>query len=134
MARGREHAARLLTAASDKGTPTYGITAHKLLADAALAEDRLEDAVAPLETALELLRIHPCPLIAWRTFATLGRLRTRQGSQEQAWAAFGEAAEIVRSLAEAVPDETLRRTFLDSPAVREVMTGAGGGGGSRPTR
>ncbi len=133
VARGREHASRLLAAASDKGTPTYGITAHKLLADVALAEGRLQDAVAPLDTALGLLRVHPCPLIAWRTFATLGRLRTGQGSPEEARAAFGEAAAVVHGIAETVPDDALRRSFLDSPAVREVLAGARGDARPLPT-
>ena len=134
VARAGEHATRLLAAASDKGTPTYGITAHKLLADVALAEGRLQDAVAALDTALDLLRVHPCPLIAWRTFATLGRLRARQGSSEEARAAFGEAAAVVHGIAETVPDEALRRRFLDSPAVREVLSGARGELGPLPTR
>ncbi|HEY6546602.1 MAG TPA: AAA family ATPase, partial [Vicinamibacteria bacterium] len=36
----REHAQRLLVAAALRRTPTYGVAAHKLLADAALLEDR----------------------------------------------------------------------------------------------
>ena len=122
----REHATRLLAAASDKGTPTYGITAHKLLADVALAEGRMQDATASALTALDLLRVHPCPLIAWRTFATLGRLHRRQGSSEDARAAFGESAAIANAIAETVPEEALRHSFLASKAVREVMAGARG--------
>ena len=129
----REHASRLLAAASDKGTPTYGIAAHRLLAECALAEGRLEEALASVSTALDLLHAHPCPLIAWRTLATLGRLHGLQGSPQDARTAFGEGAEIALGIAETVPDETLRRLFLDSAAVRELVAGARGEGAPLPT-
>jgi tetratricopeptide (TPR) repeat protein len=122
----REHAQRLLRAASEKGTPTYGVMAHKLLADAALAEGRPKDAEASIETALDLLRVHPCPLIAWRTWASVGRLRVLTGDADGARAAWQEAARIVREIAASVDDEPLQRRFLLSPAVREILAGERG--------
>jgi tetratricopeptide (TPR) repeat protein len=120
----RAHAQALLVAASDKGTPTYGITAHKLLAEAALAEGRLDEAEVSVETALDLLRVHPCPLVGWRTLASAGRARERRGRASEARAAFAEAARTVRELAAGVDDEGLRERFLASPAVREVLQAA----------
>jgi tetratricopeptide (TPR) repeat protein len=120
----RAHAERLRDVAGERGTPTYGITANKLLADLALRQDRPEDAEAPLAAAVDLMRRRACPLIGWRTFATLGRVRKRLGSAEDARAAFGEAAAIVHRIAASVDDEPLRRRFLDSPAVRDVMENA----------
>lgn len=122
----REHAQRLLQAASEKGTPTYGVSAHKHLADAALAEGRPAEAEASLATALDLLRVHPCPLIAWRTWASVGRLRARTGDANGAHAAWLEAASIVREIAANVDDEPLQERFLLSPAVREIMAGERG--------
>ena len=124
LERARVHAVRLLDVSSEKGTPTYAIMAHKLLADLALREDRPQDAEAPLAAAVDLLRHRSCPLIGWRTYATLGRLRKGLGSAEDARAAFGEAAAIVDLLAASVDDEPLRRRFLDSPAVKDVMENA----------
>jgi tetratricopeptide (TPR) repeat protein len=119
-----EHATRLLHLASDKGAPTYGVTAHKLLAEAALLQGRLDDALASLDTALDVLRVHPCPLIAWRTLATLGRVQERRGARAEARAAFTEAASIVHRIAGSDDDPTLPQVFLKSPAVQEVLAGA----------
>ena len=119
----REHANRLLQAASDKGTPTYGITAHKLLADAALLEGRTDEALASLATAMDLLRVHACPLIAWRTLATLGRTHLRRGAPAEARGAFAEAAALVRRIAATDDEPTLPQRFLASPAVQEILRG-----------
>ena len=112
------------TSPARRARPPYEITAHKLLADLALRQDRPQDAEAPLAAAVDLMRRRPCPLVGWRTFATLGRVRKRLGSAEDARAAFGEAAAIVHRIAASVDDEPLRRRFLDSPAVKDVMENA----------
>jgi len=74
--------------------------------------------------ALEELRRYPVPLLEWRTHADLGRLRSKLGDPEAARKSFAQAAEIIKSCAENVTDENLRATFLNSPAVLAVMTGA----------
>jgi hypothetical protein len=120
----REHATRLLHAASEKGTPTYGVSAHRLLAEAALLEENPDEALASLDTAKDVLRVHPCPLIAWRTLASAGRAHLRRGAAAEARTAFAEAATIVKTIAKSDDDPGLPGRFLASPAVREILTGA----------
>jgi len=59
------------------------------------------------------------------TDAALGRLRLQAGDVVSAREAFAQAAAIAHTIAAHTSDESLRATFLDSSAVREVLDGAG---------
>ena len=62
---------------------------------------------------------------AMTTDAALGRLRLQAGDVVSAREAFAQAAAIAHTIAAHTSDESLRATFLDSSAVREVLDGAG---------
>jgi hypothetical protein len=74
--------------------------------------------------ALSELRQYPSPLAAWKTYAELGRLKSGLGDVTSSREAFDRAAEIVNSIEKGVIDEDLRKTFMTSAAVREVLYGA----------
>jgi predicted ATPase/predicted Ser/Thr protein kinase len=125
--RAEEHARRLLANAARYGVPKYIAVSHKLLGD--LAAARGENATAEEEflAAVAPLASHPTPLVAWKLYASLGRLYARAGRPAAAREAFAQSAVVLRSIAGSVTDEALRANFLNTPAVREVLQGAEGG-------
>jgi tetratricopeptide (TPR) repeat protein len=102
----------------------YVAVARRLLAEAAAARGDLPRAETELKTALDLLRKYPSPPAAWRIHAALGRLRSQMGQTQAAREAFAEAAAVIKMMADNVSDERLRKTFLNSSAVREAIDGA----------
>jgi tetratricopeptide (TPR) repeat protein len=118
------HAKRLLEEAASREVRKYVVTAYKLLAEAAMARGELADAEVKLAAALDQLCRYPAPLVAWKTYVVLGRLRRQMGDRESVRWAFTQAASIVGEIAANVRDEGLRATFLNSTAVREVLDGA----------
>jgi tetratricopeptide (TPR) repeat protein len=122
--RAEEHAQRLLEEAAPREVRKYIAVAHKLLAEAAMARGDLTDAEGKLAAALDLLHSYPAPLVAWKTYVVLGRLRRQRGDGEPARDAFAQAAAIVGEITANIRDEGLRATFLNSTAVREVLDGA----------
>jgi hypothetical protein len=61
----------------------------------------------------------------------LGRWRSRLGDSLAAREAFVQASAIVRTIAANVTDERLRATFLNSPAVCEVLDQSSAGASSQ---
>jgi len=96
---------------------------HKLLAEVAIERGDLANAEVELNGALDQLREYPALLVAWRTYATLGRLRSRLGDGQAAREAFAQALAIIRTIAGNVSDEALRTTFMNSASVRQVLEG-----------
>ncbi len=121
-----DEARRLLEAATRLEARTYVVTAHVLLAEVARARGEPGVSAVHLVGAIEQLQGVNAPLVAWKAHAALGRLHASQGDGEAAARAFADAAKIVRSLGDAAGG-TLRAVFLASPAVREVLSGAGDG-------
>jgi tetratricopeptide (TPR) repeat protein len=117
----KEHARRLLESASHYEARKYIAVAHKLLAEVAIARGDLTAGETQLNAALDQLREFPAPLVAWRIYATLGRLRLQMGESASAREAFAQAAKIIEQIAANVSDEKLRATFLNSALVREVL-------------
>ena len=124
LSQAQTFAERLLQAAQDYGAHKYIAEAHRLKARISIANGDSVNAEQEFALALEELRRYPVPLLEWRTHADLGRLKTKLGDQAAARKSFAQAAEIIKSCAEHVTDENLRATFLNSPAVQAVMTGA----------
>jgi tRNA A-37 threonylcarbamoyl transferase component Bud32/tetratricopeptide (TPR) repeat protein len=122
--RASEHAQRLLENATRHEVPKYIAVGHKLFAEVAVARGDLAQGEAELNAALDELRSYPAPLVAWKIYAALGRLRARLGDNQAAREAFAQAAIIVNQIAANVDDEALRATFLNSTPVREVVGGA----------
>lgn len=102
----------------------YVAVAHRLRARIAVAAGDAATADAEFAAALDELDRYPAPLVAWRTYADLGRLQSAQGDRTASRSAFAKAAEIVNACAANVTDDNLRETFLNSKAVCEVMSGA----------
>jgi serine/threonine protein kinase len=125
LAQAEEHAQKLLETATHYEARKYIAVAHKLLAEIATARGDLKTAAEELNDALAQLRTHPVPVVAWKTYAALGRLRAQSGDSEGAGEAFAEAARIIDEIAGRVRDEKSRLVFLDSPLVREAFEGAG---------
>ncbi len=119
-----EFAQRLLDTASQHEVHKYIAEAHRLKARIAIAANDPGVADAEFTAALDELQRYPAPLVAWRTYADLGRLQSKLGDISAAQSAFSQAAEIVNACAANVTDDNLRATFLNSKAVREVMSGA----------
>ena len=121
-----EITARLLETATKYEVHKYIAVAHKLMAQIAIAEGDKNKAEAEFETALGELGNHRVPVLAWRIYAELARLKTSDGDAVAAREAYSNAAEIVKHIASQVNDEPLRERFLSSAAVQEVVTGATG--------
>jgi tRNA A-37 threonylcarbamoyl transferase component Bud32/tetratricopeptide (TPR) repeat protein len=116
-----ELAAGLLANSTRHGPPKYVATAHQLLADVAAARGDLAAAERELTLALDALADHPAPLVLWKIYAAIGRVRRQRDDVGGSKAAFARAAEIVNALSSNVTDEELRSIFLTSPAVQEVL-------------
>jgi len=121
LERAEEFIDRLLETATHHDARKYIAVAHKLLAEVAIARGDSIQAETELNTALGVLRQYPVPVVTWKTYAMLGRLRLTLGANQAAREAFAQAAGILRQIADNVSDEKLRATFLNSTAVREVM-------------
>jgi DNA-binding winged helix-turn-helix (wHTH) protein/tetratricopeptide (TPR) repeat protein len=111
----------LLEKATQYGARKYVIAARTMLAKIAVAEGDLRTAEAQLNSAVAILHDFPAPLVAWKTWSMLGRVYTGLGQKDDARAAYGEAASVIRHIAGNVSDERLRGIFLGSPAVQEVL-------------
>jgi len=126
LSQARTYAQRLLEVATRYGARKYITVAHKLSAEIAMAEGDLPQAKAEINIAVDQLREHPAPLVAWKTYTTLGRINLQSGDHELARDAFAQAAAIIDSIAGHISDEGLRTTFLNSAPVCKVMAGASG--------
>jgi tetratricopeptide (TPR) repeat protein len=124
LQKAEEHANRLLEEAASREVRKYIALANKLLAEAAMARADLADAEVKLAAALDQLHRYPAPLVAWKTYMVLGRLRRQMGDGESAREAFAQAAAVIGEIAANVREDGLRDTFLNSTAVREALDGA----------
>jgi serine/threonine protein kinase/tetratricopeptide (TPR) repeat protein len=124
MERAGECALQLLEAATQYEAHKYIAVAHQVMAQVAIAKGELAEGERQFEAALSELRQYPAPLVTWKTYAEVGRLKSRQGDSHSAREAFVQAAEIVNAITANVTDEELRTTFVNSEAVREVLNGA----------
>jgi tetratricopeptide (TPR) repeat protein len=123
--RAEEHARRLLETASHHRARKYVAVAHRQLAEVAMARGDRRTAAEELDTALGYLRAHPVPIVAWKTYAAVGRLRTIEGNVVGAREAFSNAAALVDEIAVGIVEQRLRDTFLNSAPVQEVLAGSG---------
>ena len=119
-----DYADRLLEVANHYEAHKYVALGHKLRAEILMARDNLSEAELEINAALEQLRNYPAPLVEWKTYALLARLRSQSGELSAAREAYAQAAAIVNSIAANTNDEALRRTFLTSSAIEPVLRGA----------
>lgn len=125
LEKAEKYALRLLETARLHEARKYVAVAHKLLAEIAMARGALDLAETELKAALAELDAHPVPIVAWKAYEALGRLREKRGDLAGAREAFDEAASITDSIAASLTDEGSRQIFLNSSAIRNVLEGAG---------
>jgi serine/threonine protein kinase/tetratricopeptide (TPR) repeat protein len=121
LAKAREFAERLLEVATQYEVPKYIAVAHQLIARIAIASDDLQTAELEFNRALQELENHPVPVLAWKLYAEVARLKSKSGDAAAAAVANQKAQAVIADIAASVMDETLHATFLNSDAVREVM-------------
>jgi len=114
------YAQLLLKCSTDYGARKYIAIGHKLLAEVAIERDDFAEANAHLNTALDLLAAYPVPVVEWRIYSLLGRLRLQLGDR-LAGESYERACGIVESIAGNLEDEKLRASFLGSTAVQELF-------------
>jgi tetratricopeptide (TPR) repeat protein len=124
LERATKYNQNLLEATTKYRVGKYIAAAHLLASGIAVARGDPGAAERDLLEAIDVVRQFPAPLVGWKAWAALGRLRRGIGAHEGARSAFGEAATIVRNIASNVGDEAQRNKFLNSDAVREVFEGA----------
>ena len=83
LERAEEFARRLLETATHHEARKYIAVAHKLFGEIAIARGELARGEAQLSAALDELRQYPAPLVAWKTYAALGRVRLQLGDQRR---------------------------------------------------
>jgi hypothetical protein len=98
--------------------------AHKLAAEIAIARGDLVTGEAALNRALEELCRRPVPVLEWKIWLALGRLKIRMNDPVASRTAFARAGEIVDKIAANVDDRKLREIFLTSGVAREIRSGA----------
>jgi tetratricopeptide (TPR) repeat protein len=123
LERASEEADLLLSNSTQHGPPKYVGVAHKILAEIAMARGDLARAETELTAALEPFQTRPAPLITWKIYSTLGRLHLLKNDAPGARDAFAQGANIIQKIASTIRDERLRSTFLNAPAVQEVLRG-----------
>jgi tetratricopeptide (TPR) repeat protein len=114
-------ARELLDTAEHYEARKYAVSARNILAELAIAHGDLAAAEARLIPAVDLLHTYPAPLVAWKTYAKLARIRLLSGTASLAREAFDQASSIIRLIAGNIDDPPLRSIFLESPAVRDVL-------------
>ena len=123
LERATEEADLLLSNSTQHGPPKYVGVAHKILAEIAMARGDLARAETEITAALEPFQTRPAPLITWKIYSTLGRLHLLKNDAPDARDAFAKGADIIQKIASTISDERLRSTFLNAPAVQEVLRG-----------
>jgi tetratricopeptide (TPR) repeat protein len=125
LTKAREYTERLMATASEMEARKYVAVAHKLRSQLAIRAGDAAAAEKEFAAALAVLEKYQAPLVKWKLLADLGRLQASEGDVGSARSSFASSAEIVKQIAANVSDESLREIFLTSPAVQEVMSGAG---------
>lgn len=113
---------QLLEMATKYEVHKYIAVAHKLLGQIAIVKGEMERAQNEFTSAQNELERYPVPVIAWRIERELGRLNSARGDVVAAEKAFERAAVIINKIAASVDDQLLRGKFLESAAVREVLS------------
>jgi tetratricopeptide (TPR) repeat protein len=84
-------------------------------------EGDTQRAIDQLHEARALAQKIGLPKELWQIQSRIGDLYERRGETEEARAAFSQAAQTLRMLAEKIGDQELREGFLSAPRVRRVL-------------
>jgi len=115
------HATASLQAAEMPRARKYLAWGHKLLADIAVLEDRMENARREYQTALDALSQNPCPMIEWQILQASAKAARRTKSDSAGEELLGKARAVIQSLADSIRDDTLRRKFLSAKPFKDLL-------------
>jgi tetratricopeptide (TPR) repeat protein len=99
----------------------FRISYLRSLAVLAAWDGQSEQAIGHLNEAAQVAVDISLPGEQWQIQAMLGRVYEAGGLPTQAQTAFGEAATIIRGLAEGIWDEARRSHFLAGPQIQPVL-------------
>jgi tetratricopeptide (TPR) repeat protein len=116
------HAQESLEQASRTQSRKRMAWARRLLGDIALLEHRLADALGEYDNGLQLLEHHPCPMVEWRILQAAAGAANMLGDSAGHSVLLAHARAVVQMLADSARDDTLRRTFLRSRPIRELLS------------
>jgi tetratricopeptide (TPR) repeat protein len=121
-----DRAARFATESVERARATksrkHVAWGHKLLADVAVLEDRMERADELYAAAIAALEGRPCPTIEWRIFDAHAKVAAALHDESRAAALRAAAAKRIERLAASAGDEGLARRFLCGKSVRAILS------------
>ena len=118
-----QYAKKLLDMATQFDAGKYIASAHKVMAEIAIARNDLSSAESQMKTALKILEKRPVVVLAWKAYALNARLSSQLNQPDRARESYKRAAEMIDNIARNVTDDRLRTIFLTSNAVQEVVSG-----------
>ncbi len=117
----QQYAAESIAIAEPRRVRKHLAWAYKILGDVATAEERMADARSEYETAMGLLDQHHCPLIEWRILRSAADAASARHDSRSADEYRGRCRQVIHDLAESLTEESLRRQFLNSEAIRQAL-------------
>ena len=117
----RECAVECLALAEPRKSRKYIAWSHKLLGDIAMAEERLPEARAAYDAALELLGRYRCPVIEWRVLHAAAEAAAAVRDSDLTGEYRARCRQVIFALADSLTDEKLKKQFLGSQAVRQAL-------------
>jgi len=115
------YASESIAIAEPRKTRKHLAWGYKILGDVALAEERMEDAHAQYQTALDLLERYRNPLIHWRVLHAAAEAASARHDSDLADQYRRRCRQVINSLAESLTDGQLRRQFLGSRPIRQAL-------------
>jgi hypothetical protein len=117
----RLQAERFLAITLAKAERTWQVLAWEMNARVAMAAHdltRAQDCIAKGLSAMEGFEV---PLAAWRVHATAFELYQHSGDRDSAERHLAHSREAFMKLANSLPTEELRQTYLSAPVVRKIL-------------
>jgi tetratricopeptide (TPR) repeat protein len=121
IGKARDAARDCLALAEPRKSRKYIAWSYKLLGDIAMAEERLPEAQAAYGAAIELLNRYRCPLIEWRVLQAAAGTADAARDSNLAAEYRARCRRVIHSLADSLTDESLKRQFLNSQAIRQAL-------------
>ena len=116
-----ELAESVCSGAESNGRTPMRVAALELRARALLRDGEPEEALSAAATGIALAEDIRLVTVLWRLQAVRARALVALGREEEATEAYVSAADIVRQLAEAIPDDELKTGFLADEQVATVL-------------
>jgi len=115
---------RSVSEAEQRGDTPVQMAALEVKLRILLALDRPSEAAAMADDALRMAtEIRSLPIV-WRLQAARAEALAMLGNTDAATQAYAAAAGVIRTLADSIPDATLRKEFLSNAQVASIMDAA----------